>query len=138
MSSVRRLVQRLYNVFRPDRSERDLAREVTSHLSLLEEEFQRRGMSVEEARVAARRAFGGVEQVKELQREARSILWLDDARRDLRYAFRMLARTPGFAEEAGSRWRSASGPTPRSSASPMPFCYGRYRSRRRIGSLCST
>ena len=97
MSRLRRWLHRLYNVFLPGRSEEDLAREVVSHLSLLEDEFQRRGMSVEEARLAARRAFGGVEQAKEHHRDARSFLWIDDVRRDLRYAFRMLGRTPGFA-----------------------------------------
>ena len=97
MSRLRRRLHRLYNVFLPGRSEQDLAREVASHLTLLEDEFQRRGMTPDEARLAARRAFGGVEQVKEHHRDARSFIWLDDARRDLRYAFRMLGRTPGFA-----------------------------------------
>ena len=86
MSYLRRLIHRLYNVLRPGSAEPDLAREVASHLSLLEDEFQRRGFSAEEARFAARRAFGGVEQVKEGHRDARSFRWLDDARRDLRYA----------------------------------------------------
>src|SRR6185295_9937236 len=54
-------------------------------------------MSAEDARIAARRAFGGVEQTKERQRDARSFPWLDDARRDLRQAARLLRRTPMFA-----------------------------------------
>src|SRR6266705_1741308 len=41
-------------------------------------------------------AFGGVEQTKELHRDARSFVWLDDARRDLRHAVRALLRAPGF------------------------------------------
>jgi predicted permease len=97
MARLRQLFHRLYNVLRPGRSEPDLEREVASHLSLLEEEFQRRGMMPEDARLAARRAFGGVEQAKELHRDARSILWLDDARRDVRYAAQLLRRTPVFA-----------------------------------------
>jgi predicted permease len=97
MSGLRRLLHRFYSVLRPGRSELELAREITSHLRLLEDEFQRRGMSVEDARVAARRAFGGVEQAKELQRDARSFPWLDDARRDLRHATRLLGRNPIFA-----------------------------------------
>jgi predicted permease len=97
MSRLRRSLHRLYNVLRPGGPEQDLVREVASHLSLLEDEFQRRGMSAEEARLAARRAFGGVEQAKEHHRDARSFRWLDDARRDLRYALGMLRRTPGFA-----------------------------------------
>jgi len=97
MLRLRRLLHRLYNGVRPSKAERDLAREVSSHLTLLQDEFQRRGMSVEEARVAARRAFGGVEQTKEVQRDARSFRWLSDLRQDVRYASRDLARHPGFA-----------------------------------------
>ena len=94
---MRRLLHRFYNVVRPGKGEPELAREVASHLALLEDEFRRRGRTPEEARLAARRAFGGVEQVKELQRDARSFVWLDDARRDVRYAAQLLRRTPLFA-----------------------------------------
>jgi predicted permease len=63
---------------------------------LLEDDYRRRGLTFEEARVAARRAFGGVEQTKELQRDARSFRWMNDARQDVRYAVRMLRRSPAF------------------------------------------
>jgi predicted permease len=100
MSQLRRFVLRLINALRPDRADRDLGREIASHLALLEDEYQHRGMSPDEARFAARRAIGGIEQAKEHQRDARSFRWLDDARRDLRYAGRSLGRTPGFAAVA--------------------------------------
>jgi len=96
MAPLRRFLLRLHNFLRPQRAEGELARELASHLSLLEDEFQRRGMSSEEARLAAKRTAGGVAQVKELHREAGSFVWLEDARRDVRYALRALARTPGF------------------------------------------
>jgi predicted permease len=96
MSHLRRLIRRLANALRPGRAERQLAREMESHLALLEEDFVRRGLTPEQARAAARRAFGGVEQAKEVQRDARSFVWLEDARRDIGYAARTLARTPGF------------------------------------------
>src|SRR2546427_4141458 len=96
MSALRQFLQRLHNFVRPGRPEPDLAREVASHLGLLEDEFIRRGMTPEEARLAARRTFGGVEQTKGLHRDARSFGWLDDARRDLRLAVRTLRRAPGF------------------------------------------
>jgi predicted permease len=96
VAAVRRFLCRVRDFLRPGRAEADLAREVDSHLALLEEQFRARGMDPEEARQAARRAFGGVEQAKEAQRETRSFLWLDLARRDLRLAVRTLRRAPGF------------------------------------------
>src|SRR5687768_14541031 len=100
VSRLRRAALRLLNFFRSGRAERDLAREVASHLALLEEQFLDRGLSPDEARLAARRAFGGVEQAKELQRDARSFRWLNDVSQDVRYAARMLRRAPGFAAVA--------------------------------------
>jgi len=100
MSFLRRALLRLYNVVRPGRAERRLAREIDAHLALLEEDFRRRGLSPDAARAAARRAFGGVEQAKELQRDARSFVTLDDLRRDVGYALRTLRRTPGFTAVA--------------------------------------
>jgi hypothetical protein len=94
MAAIRRLVLRLLNALRPGRAEDDLARELASHLAVLEDEFLRRGMPADEARRRARLALGGVEQAKELHRDARSFVWLDDARRDLSYAARMIRRNP--------------------------------------------
>src|SRR5206468_8868388 len=99
-TSMKRFFLRLLSAVFPGRADDRLAREVASHLALVEDEFQRRGMTPEDARLAARRAFGGVEQTKELQRDARSFVWLDDARRDVLYAVRTLRRSPGFAAVA--------------------------------------
>jgi len=94
---MRRLVLRLVNAFRPARSEPDLARELAAHLALLEDEFERRGMAPDEARRAARISLGGIEQTKELHRDARSFVSLEETGRDIRYAARMLRRNPIFA-----------------------------------------
>ncbi len=96
LSRLRHFLARLANVLRPGRSEPDLAREVAAHLAMLEDDFARRGLPPDEARVAARRAFGGVEQTKDRHRDARSFVWLDDARRDVQYAARLLRRDPLF------------------------------------------
>jgi predicted permease len=93
---VRRFVLRLSNILRPHRAELELARELESHMVLLEDECRRRGMTPEQARLAARRTLGGLEHTKQLHRDARSFVWLDDARRDLHYTMRTLRRTPGF------------------------------------------
>ncbi len=100
MSILRRLVLRLLNTVRAAPAEEQLAKELDSHLALLEERYRAQGLTPEEARVAARRAFGGVEQAKELQRDARSFGWLEDGIRDLAYAVRTLGRTPGFTAVA--------------------------------------
>jgi predicted permease len=97
MAGLRRLLLRLFASLRVNRAEDDLSREVQSHLALLEDDYRSRGLDPAAARLAARRAFGGVEQVKEHQRDARAFRWISDARRDTAYACRTLARTPGFA-----------------------------------------
>jgi putative ABC transport system permease protein len=94
MSVLRLLLQRLFHVFRPGRGEADLDREIAAHLLLLEDECRRRGQSADEARRFARLMLGGVEQTKELHREARSFAWLDHTRRDAAYAVRILRRRP--------------------------------------------
>jgi putative ABC transport system permease protein len=93
---MRRFLARLANLFRGPRMESELAREIESHLALLEEDYRRRGLSPDEARLAARRAYGGVEQAKELHREARSFIWIEQTFKDVRYGVRMLYRNPGF------------------------------------------
>jgi predicted permease len=95
-SRIRRVLLRLLNVVRPGRPEPELAREITAHLALMQDEFEHRGMTRDEARLAARRAFGGIEQTKQLHRDTRSFRWLDDAGRDLRHAGRLLRRNPVF------------------------------------------
>jgi hypothetical protein len=52
---VRRVLHRVLNVFRGERSAAEAAREIAAHLALLEDEYRRRGMSPDEARLAARR-----------------------------------------------------------------------------------
>src|ERR1700728_1583874 len=100
MRHCRRLFAKLKNLIRRGPADHELDREVSAHLALLEDEFQRRGMSLDEARIQARRAYGGVEEAKQLHREERSILWLEQTFADLRYACRSLLKTPGFAAVA--------------------------------------
>jgi len=97
MATFRRFLLRLVNFFQPHRAESELERELAAHLGVLEDEFKREGLTDAEARLAARRALGGVAQAMELHREARSFRWLNDLRQDTRFAVRSLMRAPGFA-----------------------------------------
>jgi predicted permease len=93
---LRRFAMRLRHAFGSGGAEEELAREVAAHLGVLEDEYRRRGLTAEEARFAARRAIGGVEQAKEQQRDARAFAWLANGHRDIRFAVRTLLRNPGF------------------------------------------
>ena len=93
---MRRIIFRFFSLFRGELADRELDREIASHLALLEDEYRRRGLTPEKARLAARRAIGSVAHIKDLHRESRSFAWLDDLQRDLRHAARLLARAPGF------------------------------------------
>jgi putative ABC transport system permease protein len=101
MTTIRRLVLRLLSFFRPGAAEAELSRELHSHLQLLEDEFVSKGMPRDEARLAARRAFGGVEQAKEHQRDARGFRWLDNSRMDFTLGARMLAKYPALSLVGG-------------------------------------
>jgi predicted permease len=71
--------------------------EIRLHLELLAADFERQGMTPEEARYAARRAFGGVEPMKERYRDRRGLPWLDDVVRDVRYGLRTMRRHPAMS-----------------------------------------
>jgi hypothetical protein len=88
--------RRFLNVFRADRSEAEAAREIAAHLALLEDDYQRRGMTADESRLAARRALGSTAYAQDVHRDARTFAWIDDAGRDVAHGLRSLRRTPSF------------------------------------------
>jgi hypothetical protein len=96
MAHWRRVIAKPHSLLANQRAEDDLAREVASHLTLLADDFERRGMAPGEARLAARRAYGGVEQAKQAHRDERSLLWIEQTMQDLRYGLRTLSKSPAF------------------------------------------
>jgi predicted permease len=74
----------------------DLKRELRSDLELEEEEQREGGISGEEARYTALRAFGNPTLIREQTRAIWSWNWLESLARDLRFSLRTLRRTPGF------------------------------------------
>ena len=76
--------------------ERQLDAELNDHVERLVADYMRDGLSEADARRQARVAVGGVEQVKELCRDARGTMWAENIGRDVTYTFRQLRRRPAF------------------------------------------
>jgi predicted permease len=91
-----RIVSFFRNLLRKDAVEQALDDELQSSVELLTEEKMKEGHSRSEARRRALIELGGVEQVKEEVRAIRLGHFLENAARDLRFAVRSLAKSPGF------------------------------------------
>lgn len=96
MRRFKAMLHRWKGLFRRRAREAELTDELQSHLELLTERNVAAGMSPEEARFAALRAFGGVAQVAERTRDEWGLVWIEQFGQDLRGAFRMLRKNPAF------------------------------------------
>src|SRR5687768_2344604 len=95
-----KLLQKIRGLFRHQKSDTDMTEELRLHLERRTDENIAAGMSPEEARDAALRKFGGLEQVKEIVREQRGFTWGEQIRQDLRFTARTLVKSPGFTAVA--------------------------------------
>jgi predicted permease len=97
MRMLNKLALRLRSLFRRDAVNSELDDELRLHIDRQIEQNIAAGMPSDEARYAALREFGGVDQIREECNDMRNVNWLQDFAQDVRYGVRVLAKSPGFA-----------------------------------------
>ena len=100
MNLWRRMQHWLQALFRKAQLDREMDEEMRSHIELRTRANLEVGMSPGEARYAALRSFGGMEQVKEVCRDLRGVSWIETFWQDARFGVRMLKRNPAVAMTA--------------------------------------
>jgi len=100
MSAVKAAWLRLLSAFRTRDLDHDFDDEAQSHLELAVEDYMRQGMPLAEAQRLARIKFGSVTAAKDVQRDARSLPWLETMLFDLRLSLRGLRRDRAFTVAA--------------------------------------
>jgi predicted permease len=86
--------------WRRRREARELVRELDAYLAHEIDDQLAAGRTIEEARLAARRKLGNVTRVREEVYDMHSLRWLEWLWQDVRYAFRLIRRSPAFAMAA--------------------------------------
>src|SRR6266571_1091504 len=96
MHRLRSFTIRILNIFRRSRIEADLNEQLHAHRELIKADLMSRGMNSSEADVAARRAVGNEQLVREYSSDEMLHRWVDNSARDVRFALRRLMRMPAF------------------------------------------
>jgi hypothetical protein len=117
MEFSRRLLVRVSNFVTRRSADERLREEIAGHLALQIEENLHAGMPPAEARRQAALKLGSAAAIQEDHHAEQSLPLIENLLFDLRYAVRMLLRSPGFSLSLRSRrWRWASELRPRSIA----------------------
>jgi putative ABC transport system permease protein len=96
VTSIRVLFSRILDLLLRRQREERLSEELQAHLDFLTDEYVASGMSEDEARLAARRSFGGVDQARMRYRDQRGLPSVDGLLQDLRFATRLLTKDRRF------------------------------------------
>jgi hypothetical protein len=98
------MFERFRSLFRARAHRRDfedgMTEELSFHIEQYTEELTQSGLSAAEAGRRARIEFGGRNSIEGDCREARGLYMIDEFDRQLRYAYRLLCKTPGFTVTA--------------------------------------
>src|SRR5260370_651949 len=86
----------LKDIFRRSRMEDDMQSELASHMERYVEDLVAQGTPIDEAKRRARIEFGTIDAIRDECRESVGLRWPLEIARDLRYAARVLRKSPAF------------------------------------------
>lgn len=92
--------ERLINLLRPRRVERDIQRELDFHINERADQLHSEGMPLDEAHQTARRHFGNALRIREDTHRVNSVGWIELFTQEVRFSLRMFRKNPGFAAVA--------------------------------------